>query len=62
METMDDETREELIAKCGRELQTAAKLSPIQRREVFVRMRDLINGRSAEVVRALEVQRGLRAA
>lgn len=57
-EQLTDEAREEAIAVCGHELQTAA-LTLTERRELWAYMRGLINGRSAETVRRLEVLRGL---
>lgn len=60
-EQLTDEQREADIRELSAQMLLPA-VSNAERRMIGLRIRELINGRSAEVVRALEVQRGLRAA
>lgn len=58
-ENLDAAARESLIAELSAQM-LAPGTSNAERRLIGLRIRDLINGRSAEMVLQLEIAKGLR--
>jgi len=58
MENLSDENREELIRVLSTQM-LAPGTPNTERRVIGLRIRELIQGRSAEMVRRIELERGL---